>query len=394
MYKAHPVLKKCVPEHEIPSDCIGIRGRIYQTSTIDHPGGSVFLKICTGCDATPLYESHHLDIDAADRYLAQIPHVGTYVPLVRYEYGGYRTMREAARRVLPSRQSRGMSAQSRRLHLAIIWASLAVHAWMVCSPTAWKCVLSALLNSVCGALGHNAVHRVDAISVMLDWNGLSCYEWLHEHAHSHHMYVNTVHDHDVISMEPYLFWMKARGESLVGKRSKHLLYAIAEMAVALQGNVGHRMRWSLLRSRDFPLWMRLAPFAFLARVASHIVVLGVVQGLLTFFAVFSMASFYFASIAHMTHAKVHIEETNDFAKMQMDNTIDICAPGLAYLVLLLDRQRLHHLFPAVDHTRLPALRGVVSPLASGLVELNRVVNDVLEPRRVADLGHGNVRKHD
>ena len=50
---------------------------------------------------------------------------------------------------------------------------------------------------------------------------------------------------------------------------------------------------------------------------------------------------------------------------------------LSYIVLFLDRQRLHHLFPSVDHTRLTLLNGIVPHETNTILTLNDRVNRVL-----------------
>jgi fatty acid desaturase len=94
----------------------------------------------------------------------------------------------------------------------------------------------------------------------------------------------------------------------------------------------------------------------------------------------AMASFYFSSLVHMSHATV-ASPRGDFLDTQISNTLDISAPALVRpLLLYLDRQVLHHLFPSVDHSKLSRLKPVLSGLRarSGTVlELNRAVNGLL-----------------
>ena len=64
----------------------------------------------------------------------------------------------------------------------------------------------------------------------------------------------------------------------------------------------------------------------------------------TLFFVMSMASFYFATIAHMSHAVPNGIEYDSFLDSQLGNTVDVkVETRFAYLLLFLDRQRLHHL---------------------------------------------------
>ena len=379
MFKSHPVVKKCIPENAIPDDCIGVRGKIYPICNIKHPGGSTFIEMCAGCDATPLYESHHLNIRVANNLLDTLSHTGTYTPSKTYNYGSYSELRRRALNLLPTRASRTMDTSTRCVQTAVVCLTIVAHIRVLNSATIFNCVLSACLNTVCGGFGHNFLHRLEMGAILLDWNGLSCYEWLHEHVHSHHMYVNTRHDHDALSMEPFLYWLERRGKGILGPRTKHLVYAVAEVVVALQGNLGHRMRWSQLYNPRLPLWLRIAPFLFLLRVFSHVIVQGWVKGGITLFFVMSMASFYFATIAHMSHAVPNGIEYDSFLDSQLGNTVDVkVETRFAYLLLFLDRQRLHHLFPSVDHTRLFTLKKIAPSHSKSIRFLNKRVNKVLD----------------
>ena len=64
----------------------------------------------------------------------------------------------------------------------------------------------------------------------------------------------------------------------------------------------------------------------------------------------TLAGYYFSVLAHLSHVDVDEKNIENFALAQMRNTVDIGGP--AKLSLFLDRQRMHHLFPTIDHTRL------------------------------------------
>ena len=125
------------------------------------------------------------------------------------------------------------------------------------------CLLSSLVNSILGGYGHNGVHKLLYSSLLLDWNGLSSLEWLLEHVHSHHMYTNTIYDHDAISMKPFLNWIPSNTDSVFSVYGKHLIFLIAELVVSIQGNFIHKFRWSILFNNKYPIWLRLAPFVFI-----------------------------------------------------------------------------------------------------------------------------------
>lgn len=79
----------------------------------------------------------------------------------------------------------------------------------------------------------------------------------------------------------------------------------------------------------------------------------------TFLLSLAIAGYYFAYLAHESHPGVRTDGS-DWATSQLLNTVDLRTPSPC-LALFLDRQRLHHLFPTVDHTRLHTRRQNVAP---------------------------------
>ena len=353
-----PLVQQALTEvaAEMPASLIGIRGVLYDPRDFDHPGGAAFIDIALGTDATALFETHHLRMHSAEAALRALPRQGTYATPEAYDFRLYHALRKRVSACL--RGERRAPLRSRLLRgAAVAWAALA-HLSLLsqdtpCSIGWWiACAAAAVGNTLCGACGHNALHRMEPLAIMLDWNGLSCYEWLHEHVHSHHMFVNTAHDHDSISMEPFVQWIPARAPCLLGARGKHIIYAIAELAVALQGHLVHRARWRALGRAALPLWMRLAPFVFLLRLATHLWAQGIALGVGTFACTMMLAGYVFAFLAHLSHPYSG-DGRPDFARHQLRNTHDLRHSWLGGIALLyLDRQMLHHLFPALDHALL------------------------------------------
>ena len=193
----------------------------------------------------------------------------------------------------------GWCALALLVHVRLIW-SRSIDGWHLL-----LCVVSALLNSICGGYGHNAVHRMEVASLLLDWNGLSAHEWLFEHIISHHPHVNTARDHDAVSMEPLLRWLPEREVAWLGDAQtslfRHVIYAVGELVVAARGLFYHRLRWRVDESA--PLWLRAGPLVFLARVGSHFCVAEPRVAGATLLVTMSAASYYFSFLAHLSHAR-------------------------------------------------------------------------------------------
>ena len=357
----HPVYDKAMQTLRV---CevgeMSLYGIVYDISHLRHPGGQLFIRACESTDATDLFESVHINHRAATSLLATLPvkrRNDEWTHVTRFQkYGNYARLRDRMYNAFPTRLSRRMSTHDIRiLHYTVI-ALIATHV-VLCLSTAWTwhwsllCLASSVLNTIGGGYGHNAVHRLEPTAMLLDWNGLSSFEWVFEHVVSHHPNVNTPQDHDALSMEPFVRWLPDRPRAFLGDAatsfSTHIIYLISENAVALQGFIGHRLRWRAAQY-DAPRWMVHAPWIFVLRCISLLLCFGLRDGLVTFFITMTLAGYYFSVLAHMTH--VCVRHRSDFATQQLENTVDL--RGNPHLTLFLDRQRLHHLFPVVDHTRL------------------------------------------
>lgn len=400
MFRTLPVVERAMAEvHSgIPYNAIGIHGKIYDVDGFAkwHPGGEALIEVARGQDCTALFESHHVDIDRATRALSSLRVVGEYDKVAHLDFTRYDKLR---RKVLPLllRKKVGFHARLERLAWTVAMVGLQYALCVVpVTLTAWwwwsMLMLSAVVNTVCGAFGHNAVHRVQPEAILLDWNGLSSFEWLLEHVSSHHMYTNSSFDHDAISMEPFIVWHKKtsttttlgtkdaattaatatsqtvvgtaerkRDEtggraSLVNKVGMHAIFLVSELVVAFNGMFVHRSRWSILGNGAFPIWMRLAPLLVPLRLSTLVASHGLWLGTVAFAGGVGMAGYMFALMAHLNHtpASYHDYSTPsvDFVNAQLTSTRDIHSSTIPSVDLGLDRQTLHHLFPSIDHSLL------------------------------------------
>ena len=376
IFPKHPVVHKALNSLQLTknhcncekinletTDCltIGIHGVIYDVTEFQkkHPGGSIIFLLNNGLDATSLYESVHVNMVHVEKTLADIPRLGTYRMPIKFSYKRYSSLRETVFTIFPTRKSRSMSWLSFMNLLLLCLLTLSVHCllWTFSFGSIYWCtciVVSALLNSICGGYGHSSLHKFHWTSILLDWNGLSTFEWMMEHVVSHHPHVNTDRDHDAISMEPFLAWLPHR-QALLGNAQTswwlHLIHLVSELVVAMQGLFIHRFRWYPLIFTKEKAWIRFAPFLFIFRVLSHIIYHKTFfEASITFLSVFLLSGFYFSTLAHMNHNNVSLQkEEEDFLVHQIANTRDLPVGGP--LTLFLDRQQVHHLFPSIDHTR-------------------------------------------
>ena len=373
MFYKHPIVKKAINSLNtyIPNNCIGIYGKIYNIDNFNHPGGNTFIEINKGCDITTLFETHHINYKLANDLLDKLTIVGTYNQKINYDFKRYNSLREKIYHKFKTKKSRIMNNITKYSLLGYITFGLYLHFKLLqynfsnVQPSfLGLCLLSSLVNSILGGFGHNGIHKLLYSSLLLDWNGLSSLEWLLEHVHSHHMYTNTIYDHDSISMQPFLNWIPSNVNSIFDHRGKHIIFLIAELVVPIQGNFIHKFRWSILFNSKYPIWLRLAPFVFILRIFSHILFQGILFGLVNITICLIIAGYYFAYLAHLNHINFNNKNFDnldniDFINHQINNTNDLkIDEKLSGLFLNLNKQKMHHLFPTIDHSQLNKLYNI------------------------------------
>jgi len=402
MFYKHPIVKKAINSLNtyIPNNCIGIHGKIYNIDNFNHPGGNTFIEINKGCDITALFETHHINYKLANDVLDRLTIVGTYNKKINYDFSRYYDLRKKIFNEFKTKKSRLMNNISKFSLFGFINLGLFLHYNLLkynfsnikinltnLLSFLVLCLLSSLVNSILGGYGHNGVHKLLYSSLLLDWNGLSLLEWLLEHVHSHHMYTNTIYDHDSISMKPFLNWIPSNTDSIFSVNGKHLIFLIAELVVPIQGNFIHKFRWSILFNNKYPLWIRLAPFIFILRIFSHLLYQGILFGLINIAICLIMAGYYFAYLAHLNHVNFNNKNYNnlnslDFINHQINNTNDIkIDENLSSIFLNLNKQKMHHLFPTIDHSQLNKLYKIYNDInceSKNIKLLNNELNYMLK----------------
>lgn len=400
MFSKLPIVKQALQNlcNCIPENCIGIHGKIYDVTNFDHPGGNTFIEINKGTDVTALFETHHINNKLAQKYLNNLEVVGEYESKIKYDFSSYRKLRENLFEYISKRKYLlKLSRFTQASTIFYIFINIILHNYLfkfnynnICTDY-WSfasftlCLTScSIINTILGGFGHNGVHKLNYSSLLLDWNGLSSLEWLLEHVHSHHMYVNSENDNDVLSIRPFLNWKPTDKNSIFATKGKHLIYLFAEILVPLQGNIVHSFRWKFLFKKEYPLFLRLSPLVFVSRILLHIYFQGIIIGIITLLLSLMTAGYYFSYLAHLNHGNINNDENEiDFIKNQIDNTNDIKVNKyLSHLFLSLDNQVFHHLFPTIEHTYLNEiqvlLKNDIKKEPKLLSILNNEVNELLD----------------
>ncbi|XP_052127157.1 cytochrome b5-related protein [Frankliniella occidentalis] len=327
-----------------------------------HPGGEHWLRSTKGMDITELFESHHVTGRAPEvlaRHWVRDATQPRNSPYTFLEDGFYRTLKRRAAPVLAATPDPGVAP---RFNDALVAASLACAGLGAAVPGAagWLIVaLAGVLVSWSAVCAHNFTHRRD------NWRMyykslcfMSLSDWRVSHILSHHMYPNTLLDIEISMHEPLLQFLPTPGKPLIYKIASFFVFTFYAATALLLG-VRHRV--TRLRLEDFLpllyLGAMLACGAPALRALAMWLFLCVVHSLVFHF-IGLTAAHHHPDIFHDGDAP---REDRDWGLGQLDAVRDRADHGTSHFRVLTSYgdHALHHLFPTVDHCRLPALYPVL-----------------------------------
>ena len=206
-----------------------IHGKFYDLSPFvdKHPGGREWLLITQGTECTGAFETHHLDIEKANKWLAPYyvkdsPALGTarsefdWSPMVDGRPNFYVTLRAKVLHYLKSTYGeKGWKNPHGRMHvLSAIALSLFMAAFvhLLMRPSYMSAILAGLALHPLIGVGHNFFHQSDNSQGSL-WKyvfNLTCFsfhEWRISHVFSHHLYINLLCDVEATAVEHFVAFL-------------------------------------------------------------------------------------------------------------------------------------------------------------------------------------------
>ncbi|KAA0195901.1 hypothetical protein HAZT_HAZT010026 [Hyalella azteca] len=209
---------------------------------------------------------------------------------------------------------------------------------------------------------HNFFHQADNFRMFyFDLSPLSSSDWRITHGLSHHLYPNTLYDFEISVLEPFIHFLP--------EPHKHFLHRYVTpvtchltMLLAFFIEIIKRIAGLIIGTRKFEM-INVLPWA---QCVVMMLCTGSFQtGLLLYLTTICTASFFFAWVgliaAHhhpeIYHAYDTFRSDPDWGLCQLDAVRDkIEVTGSLFLVAIsFGDHSLHHLFPTVDHSKLPYL---------------------------------------
>mmetsp|Transcript_12759 Transcript_12759/g.30537 ORF Transcript_12759/g.30537 Transcript_12759/m.30537 type:complete len:438 (-) Transcript_12759:149-1462(-) len=198
-----------------------IRGELYDLTGFinSHPGGEMWIRDTKGMDVTEWFETHHVDIAKAERYMAKykVGECKDFQPIFTFKQDGfYATLRRRVHESGSGVSGPAFSTQAVSVACLLGWAASFI-AMTRKRNTAGE-MGSYKLAVPCGmllytmfGLGHNFFHMRDTIfRFMFDLTTFSSHRWRFSHALGHHPYVNLEIDPEAYTLESVLSYLRSR----------------------------------------------------------------------------------------------------------------------------------------------------------------------------------------
>lgn len=331
-----------------------------------HPGGAEWLRLTKGTDITEAFEAHHVTTTAArmlnDFYVKQAS-TPRNSPYTFHEDGFYRTLQRRARIALagvPRGPNFSSALIADLLALGTISFSVLAAATNNYSVGAFAGFLIAL-NVI---TAHNFLHQKDNFRMYyFNLSFMTFRDWRVVHSLSHHLYPNSLLDLDISMFAPLFQFLPDPSKTLWGRYGPWI-YSPLVYSIMFHGHMLIRL-WTVAKGKSHYLHMDDAIPLLIP--ASMMVFAGVSPGnaFWMWMWVTTASSLFFHIIAfNGAHHHPEIFHEGDAARVdrdwglaQLDTVRERPAVNSSLFAALTNfgYHNLHHLFPAVDHSRLPLL---------------------------------------
>lgn len=337
----------------------------------NHPGGSEWLTLTKGTDITEAFESHHLSLTAA--HLLKHFHVRRATtprnsPYTFHEDGFYLTLKRRVREQLKNSPT-GPTFSSTLIIDALCVGALFLAVVAAASSSYITGALSGFLLALTVIAAHNFFHQKDNFRMYyFDLSLMSSRDWRISHALSHHLYPNSLLDLELSLFEPIFQFLPDPSKKWWARYGPMLYAPLIYSGMYISQIV---MRLVLVRK------------GYMDSLRKEDAISLVIPGLMLLFSgcnfasavcmwlwIILVSSFFFGTIslngAHHHPDIFHDGDAprvdRDWGLSQLDTVRDRPAVAKSLFLALTNfgHHTLHHMFPTIDHSRLPQLYPVFS----------------------------------
>jgi len=373
-------------------DCGGlwrVGDQLYDLSKFEkiHPGGAEWISMTKGTDITEAFETMHalgVPVSTLSKYLVKQATSPRNYRHTFAEDGFYGQLKRRAAKVLV--QTGTAPDWRSKLTQDILTVCFCLGFGVCCWAPSWPAIgLTGLLLGLQTSCAHNWFHLRDSQAwrrYFFDLSLLSHRDWRISHALSHHLHTNTYTDVEVTAVEPYMSFLPQEKNVFVRRMSPFLLHLFAFIAGHVE--FAKRVLFLVTREQNFHIenLFPVLEFSFLWFS------LDILAALRIWFIIHGISG-YWLIMTSVTTTHHHPELFHpgdsprvdpDWGLHQLDTVRDLDKPYLPLVLTTFGDHLLHHLFPAVDHSKLaglyPALHQTL--LQFGEVYPTRTLADMLQ----------------
>ncbi|KAL0272535.1 UNVERIFIED_CONTAM: hypothetical protein PYX00_005467 [Menopon gallinae] len=330
-----------------------------------HPGGKYWLEVTKGTDITEAFESHHIS-EKAENMLkkfwvkkATTPRMST---LTFHEDGFYKTLKRKVRKAKPVPFT-GSTWESRMLIDGLLVCFLLTNYLGIYNY--WWSILSGVFLYMVAVAAHNFFHMKDNLRMYyFNLSLLSFREWRISHSLSHHQYVNTLLDLEISLLEPIFDYLPKKDKNLLVRFLSwayspivfcgvfHYEFFIKKILKLVFRQKTH-FHWEEFLAFTVPLltWLVSNEDPLKVFAAWNVTI---VSGSFFFFLIGLTAAHHHPEIYHEGD---YIGDDKDFGLFQLAAVRDREEVNGNYFLTMISfgEHALHHMFPTLDHRKLPAL---------------------------------------
>ncbi|XP_045619074.1 cytochrome b5-related protein-like [Procambarus clarkii] len=326
-----------------------------------HPGGRDWIAATRGTDITEVFESAHLTSlprTTLQRYLVREAGGTRNSPYTFTHDGFYHTFKRKARETA-GRVGTGPSFHMLVLQDCLVLLSLVLQVTAAATDSFGVALAAGIFLALTGNCAHNFLHQRDNWRMYyFDLTFLSSHEMRITHVLSHHAYPNTIYDFEVAVLEPFWEFLPRPEKNFVQRYGSLVLDPIL-LPLALYAEVLKRV-WFILSGQVKLRPENLLPLLQLIVMAAF--AQSFRKALWLWLGVHAACS---ALIVGLTLAGTHhhpdifhegdvMREDRDFGLCQLDAVRDRVEVNSNLLLVAVSygHHTLHHLLPAVDHSKL------------------------------------------
>jgi len=355
-----------------------------------HPGGEIAIKLGQGRDCTALFNSYHPFTEKHLAVLAKYAATKTDFQNTlksHKEDKFYRTLCERVKAFIGENKIDIKASRSRRFYyLTVLLGFIASYFYLYLEGVWGSAICLGFFGWLCGSFGHDGSHFAIDLSPTINQVGslgigllTSPLLWYHQHTYAHHSFTNDFHhDPDLhhftyLRVHPKASWIEWHRFQIY-RAYVYVWYVFVVFGSVFWIPLNTLLSQSLhgitdLKSLKQSDWARvsldMAVFFWFIVIQPffHLNSASALLQSLSYLTVTGLLYGFFSQVNHLDGDSIAAAENPEcsWAKLQVEASNNFCTNSVFWTWISngLNHQIEHHLFPGINHEKLPLIRDIV-----------------------------------